>query len=633
MKNFLGLDGFVWWIGVVEDNTDSLRLGRLKVRCFGYHPAKIVENRVKIKRDADDLPVLTSKGDSIYLDETGKELSLADITAGKVKTVNENFEPVDKGVPIRDLPWALVVHPLNTPNLYGTPNVGDFVFGFFLDGQNAQEPAVMGYFPAIPSTDPGGFATPSRRYIRRLGDTSSDALEGSLIRDFKLFSEYTRVTDPAFDIANTIIWESRAGRHSHSRHGHFMLFYDSPNNEVVRLQSSADARLMFADTTHENRLTELVSANNRFIVFNDKRKILTEEDKKDWKHIGINESVVISSNNRSWTEASYATGYGHTLTFNDTEDIPSDERLGKTKVQYETRVPLPEDRISYTTVNKNFVENVKKDHYIELKSAGGHQILLYDTKILEPNIYVQDITDAQKLKADSNRYIQITSTRGHIIKLDDAAEELIIQSDTWGELVDYSERTQKHFLALNSKKSDSKAYDVLLQSHRGHNITFNDTTGILTIQSDYSSSLNPVASTNKKHAILLDSKNETVIIESAKGSKITLNKDGHIIIDSVSNTNLIAADTITFKDKTGSYTLKDLAQALDIAKAAFDKANTAFDKAEDAFDKAVEALAAVEDIDIPTGVSISVSAPKATANTPTGTGLFVTSVSVSGTLT
>lgn len=613
MKNFLGLDGFVWWIGVVEDNTDSLRLGRLKVRCFGYHPAKIVESRVKIKRDADDLPVLNSKGDPTYLDETGKELLLADITAGKVKTVNENFEPIDKGVPIRDLPWALVIHPLNTPNLYGTPNIGDYVFGFFLDGQNAQEPAVMGYFPADPRAGPGAFATPPRKYVRRTGATESDGLDGTLIRDFKLFSEYTRITDSEFDIANTIIWESRAGRHSQSRHGHFMLFYDAPNNEVVRLQSSAGARLMFADTTHENRLTQLVSANNRFIVFNDKRKILTKEDKKDWQHIGIDESVKISSNNTSG---------GHYLLFNDTERIASDEKLGKTTLT------------TGTTITTKFVDNVPKNHYIELKSSGGHQILLYDSTILEDNIYVPNITDEQKLKADKDRYIQIKSKRGHIIKLDDAAEELIIQSDTWGGLVDYSKRTQKHFLAFNSKKDNGKAYDVLLKSHRGHNITFNDVLGKLTIESDYSPSLEWSYPNPKKHSILLDSKNETLTIQSAKGSTITLNKDGNITISSVGNTNLVATDNINFTDKTGSYTLKDLAQALDIAKAAWNTANSGWNSAntaqvtaQAAYDKANTSIS-------PVGrpVNINVSAPTATANTPTGPGSFVTSVSVSGTV-
>ena len=97
MRNFIGQDGFVWWIGVVEDINDPLTLGRCRVRCFGYHPAK-----------------------------------------------STNL------VPTEDLPFALSIHPLNTPNLYGTPRVGEWVFGFFLDALSAQEPAILGYLPAIP---------------------------------------------------------------------------------------------------------------------------------------------------------------------------------------------------------------------------------------------------------------------------------------------------------------------------------------------------------------------------------------------------------------------------------------------------------------------------------------------------
>lgn len=97
MRNFIGQDGFIWWIGVVEDIDDPLTLGRCKVRCFGYHAPK--------------------------------KMNL---------------------VPTSDLPWALAIHPLNTPNLYAHPNVGDWVIGFFLDGPAAQEPAIFGYLPAIP---------------------------------------------------------------------------------------------------------------------------------------------------------------------------------------------------------------------------------------------------------------------------------------------------------------------------------------------------------------------------------------------------------------------------------------------------------------------------------------------------
>ena len=130
MRNFIGQDGFVWWIGVVEDINDPLTLGRCKVRCFGYHPAK-----------------------------------------------STNL------VPTEDLPWALTIHPLNTPNLYATPRVGEWVFGFFLDSLSAQEPAILGYLPAIPQAAAEYFGTAP-----------------NLIRNF------ARV-NTANNSANTICWE------------------------------------------------------------------------------------------------------------------------------------------------------------------------------------------------------------------------------------------------------------------------------------------------------------------------------------------------------------------------------------------------------------------------------------------
>jgi hypothetical protein len=62
-------------------------------------------------------------------------------------------------VPTEDLPFALSIHPLNTPNLYGTPRVGEWVFGFFLDALSAQEPAILGYLPAIPQAAVEYFGT------------------------------------------------------------------------------------------------------------------------------------------------------------------------------------------------------------------------------------------------------------------------------------------------------------------------------------------------------------------------------------------------------------------------------------------------------------------------------------------
>ena len=44
MENFQGQDGFVWFTGVVEDRNDPTKLGRVRVRCVGYH----TDDKVKI---------------------------------------------------------------------------------------------------------------------------------------------------------------------------------------------------------------------------------------------------------------------------------------------------------------------------------------------------------------------------------------------------------------------------------------------------------------------------------------------------------------------------------------------------------------------------------------------------------
>ena len=34
--NFVGKDGFFWWVGEVEDKEDPMELGRVKVRVLRY---------------------------------------------------------------------------------------------------------------------------------------------------------------------------------------------------------------------------------------------------------------------------------------------------------------------------------------------------------------------------------------------------------------------------------------------------------------------------------------------------------------------------------------------------------------------------------------------------------------------
>ena len=101
-NNFMGLNGFVWWIGVIEDRVDPLGVGRCRVRIFGWH------------------------------------------------TDNKSL------LPTVDLPWAQAMYPLNSPpsKNFGTPLVGDWVIGFFLDGENAQFPVMMGILPSVQNDKP-----------------------------------------------------------------------------------------------------------------------------------------------------------------------------------------------------------------------------------------------------------------------------------------------------------------------------------------------------------------------------------------------------------------------------------------------------------------------------------------------
>lgn len=100
MRNFIGQDGFLWWIGIVEDIDDPLKLGRCRVRIFGYHSDKDV-----------------------------------------------------KTIPTEDLPWATVLMSPNASKTYSPINPASWVVGFFFDSTDAQEPVIMGYIPGIGNSE------------------------------------------------------------------------------------------------------------------------------------------------------------------------------------------------------------------------------------------------------------------------------------------------------------------------------------------------------------------------------------------------------------------------------------------------------------------------------------------------
>ena len=177
VSNFAGLDGFCWFVGQVEarvithdagtrtitqttydddgkpDGTeqvqvsgvttipDPLRLGRVKVRCIGYHT-----------QDRDQLPT-------------------------------------------EDLPWATVLHPITSPGISGVGTnpfliEGTTVFGFFLDAHDKQHPVILGCFAGRDA--PG--ASSDYRVSSRTGAT------GPALADAEPYEQTGEVEDDAEDV-------------------------------------------------------------------------------------------------------------------------------------------------------------------------------------------------------------------------------------------------------------------------------------------------------------------------------------------------------------------------------------------------------------------------------------------------
>ena len=128
-QDFMGMDGFLWFAGVVEDREDPEKAGRVRVRCIGLH--------------TDDL----------------------------------------NSLPTEDLPWAQVMAPTDTPSMAGMGNTPSFlvegthVIGFFLDAATMQQPMVIGSIPGQPVeiADPNfGFYDPNGVYPKTVNEPDTN---------------------------------------------------------------------------------------------------------------------------------------------------------------------------------------------------------------------------------------------------------------------------------------------------------------------------------------------------------------------------------------------------------------------------------------------------------------------------
>jgi hypothetical protein len=204
MKNVLGKEGFIWWMGVVENRVDPEMLGRVQVRCFGWH--------------TED-----------------KEM-----------------------IPSESLPWAHPIIPVNSSNVTHTPKEGDWVFGFFADGENAQHPVIMGVYTGYPVAMPDtgvGFCDPTGTYPKRLNEPTTNRLargrsDGTVIqtrqrnakKGVKTVGGGTQWDEPASTFAPQ--YPLNAAHESES--GHAFELDDTPSKERVNIAHKIGTFIEFA---------------------------------------------------------------------------------------------------------------------------------------------------------------------------------------------------------------------------------------------------------------------------------------------------------------------------------------------------------------------------------------------------
>ena len=248
---FMGLDGFVWFTGVVEDRNDPSQLGRVKVRCLGFH------------------------------------------------TEDKNL------IPTEDLPWAHVMHPVTAPSMEGMGNTpsflveGTWVVGFFTDAKEKQQPIIMGSLPGIPQKlgNPNkGFSDPNRRsddetrdeynqsvYPKRVGESDTNRLARGVDKESTIIGEKDNTRTIGIPAANDTYWDEPKSTYNaeypknhvfESEAGHIVEFDDTPKFQRLHEYSSSGT---FYEIDAEGNRHARTLGNNKEIVKGDEFKFVQKD--------------------------------------------------------------------------------------------------------------------------------------------------------------------------------------------------------------------------------------------------------------------------------------------------------------------------------------------------------------------
>ena len=263
--NFFGKDGFIWFVGVVEDRNDPDKLGRVRVRALGFH----TEDRNKL--------------------------------------------------PTSDLPWAHPLLPITSSGINGIGQTplgvleGSWVVGFFRDGRSAQEGVIMGSLPGRPAftgaellADAGGvngFRDPNGVYPRYKNESDVNRLarnnQTTPLLEFRKLLRYTTIPTaniisiPTSDIDGNFstaasegdTWDQPANSYNaqypynhvyETEGGHIREYDDTPNaKRILEYHASGTEYEISNDGT---RNTIIKGADYKIVESDDKIYIKGDSD-------------------------------------------------------------------------------------------------------------------------------------------------------------------------------------------------------------------------------------------------------------------------------------------------------------------------------------------------------------------